>query len=172
MIASVGAEAFGGTRDVERGVAAAIDDDAAAEQRLVLAFHRAQQRDGVEHLCGGAGRDIGALGDMGADRQECGVEPAGLHGFDDIVDLGVELELDAEIEDALDFGIEHVARQAIFRNAEAHHAAGRGPGIVDRHGMAEAAQMIGGGKAGRSGADDQHALAGLAVPAAQSASRA
>jgi hypothetical protein len=33
------AKPFGGARDIERGVAAAIDGDAPAEQRLVLAFH-------------------------------------------------------------------------------------------------------------------------------------
>ena len=154
-----GAQALGGARGIDRGIAAAIDDDAAAEQRLVLAFHRAQHRDGVEHLRGGAGRNKGALADMGADGEEGGVELAGLHGVEDVVDLGVELELDADIEDPLHFRIEHVARQAVFRNAEAHHAAGGGPGIVDRHSMAHAAQMIGGGQAGRTGADDQHALA-------------
>ena len=38
--------------------------------------------------------------------------------------LRVELELDAEVEDALDLGVEHVARQPVLRDAEAHHAAG------------------------------------------------
>ena len=38
------AEALGGARDVDRGVAAAVDDDAAAEQRLLLALHAAQHR--------------------------------------------------------------------------------------------------------------------------------
>ena len=98
---------------------------------------------------------------MGADGEECGVELAGFHRFENIVDLGIELELDAEIEDPLDFRIEHVARQSVLRDAEAHHAAGRRSGIVDRDGMAHAAQMIGRGKTGRSGADHQHAFAGF-----------
>ena len=59
----------------------------------------------------------------------------------------------------LHFGIQHIARQAIFRNAEPHHAARRGAGLLDRHGMAEPRQMIGGRQARRSGADDQHFLA-------------
>ena len=83
---------------------------------------------------------------MGADRQECRVEPAGLHRFKKFVDLGIELELDAEIEDPLYFRIEHVARQPVLGNAEAHHPAGRRPGIVDRDGVAHAAQMIGRGQ--------------------------
>ena len=44
----LGAEAPGGARGVDRGVAAAVDDDAPAEQRPLLALHAAQQRDGVE----------------------------------------------------------------------------------------------------------------------------
>ena len=38
-------------------------------------------------------------------------------------DAALELDLDAEVEDALDFGVEHVARRAVARNAVAHHAA-------------------------------------------------
>ena len=44
------AEPLGGARDVERGVAAAVDHDAPAEQRLFLAFHGAQHRHRVEDL--------------------------------------------------------------------------------------------------------------------------
>jgi hypothetical protein len=47
MIAS-SRPALGGARGVDRGVAAAVDDDAAAEQRRLLALHVAQQRDRVE----------------------------------------------------------------------------------------------------------------------------
>ena len=62
-------------------------------------------------------------------------------------------------DDARDLGVEHVARQAVFRDAEAHHAAGERAGFADRHVVAEAAQMIGGGEARGAGADDEHALA-------------
>ena len=45
---------------------------------------------------------------------------------------------DAEIDDAADLGIEHVARQAVFGNAEAHHAAGERAGLVNFHRMTHA----------------------------------
>ena len=61
---------------VERGVAAAVDDDPAAEPQPLLAFHRMQEVHGVEDLRRPAGRDIGAPGDMGADREEGGVVTA------------------------------------------------------------------------------------------------
>ena len=106
------AQPLGRSRDVERGVAAAVHDDAPAEHRLFLTLHAAQHRHRIEHVRGFAGRDIGALGDMRADREERGVEAARLHRVEDIGDLAIELQFDAQVEDALDLGIEHVARQA------------------------------------------------------------
>ena len=113
----------------------------------------------VEDLRRAAGRDIGALGDMRADRQEGRVVAALAIVASMSSTLAFEFELDAHVDDARDLGVEHVARQAVFRDAEAHHAAGHRAGLADRHLMAETAQMIGGGQARRTGADDQHALA-------------
>ena len=95
---------------------------------------------------------------MGADGEEGGIEPAGLHGLLDVLDLGVELERDAQIEDALDLGVQDLARQTVLGDAEAHHAAGEGAGLLDRHLVAQARQMIGGRESGRPGADHQHVL--------------
>jgi hypothetical protein len=117
--------------------------------------------DGIENLRRFAGRNVGALGDMRADRQERRIEPAQHHRFGDVDDLGVEPQRDAEIEDARDFGIEDIARQPVFRNAEAHHPAGHRAGFVDLDRMAEAAQVVGGRQARRPSADDKHALAAL-----------
>ena len=75
--------------------------------------------------------------------------------------LVIELQLDTEVEDALDLGVEHVARQPVFGNAEAHHAARERSGVDDLDAVAEAPQMIGGRKPRGSGADDQHPLAAL-----------
>src|SRR5450631_16123 len=100
---------------------------------------------------------------MGADGEECRVKPASLHRFENFVDLGIELELDAEIEDPLYFRIEHVARQSVLGDAEAHHPASRRPGIVYRNAMPHASQMIGRRKTGRSRADHQHAFAAFDV---------
>jgi hypothetical protein len=45
--------------------------------------------------------------------------------------------VDAELDDALDLGVEHVARQAVAGDAEAHHAAGHRAGLADRHAWPE-----------------------------------
>ena len=97
---------------------------------------------------------------MGADRQKRRVEAAIGHGLRDILDLGVVFDDDAEVGNALYLGIENIARQAIFGNAEPHHAARRGPGFPDRHGMAETGEVIGRRQARWAGADDQCFLAG------------
>jgi hypothetical protein len=61
-----GAQPLGGARHVDGGVAAAVDHHAAAEHRLLFAFHAAQHRDRVEDARAVLGRDVGALGDVRA----------------------------------------------------------------------------------------------------------
>jgi hypothetical protein len=83
----LGAEPLGGAGDVDGGVAAAVDHDAAAEQGLLFAgLHAAQHRDRVEDLAGVAGRDVGALGDVRADGEEAGVELAPFMVASQVVD--------------------------------------------------------------------------------------
>ncbi len=154
-----GAQPLGGACNVERRVAAAVDDDAAAQHRLVLALHAAQHRHGVEHPRGLASRDVCALGDVRADREKGRVEASLAHGVEDVPHLVVELQFDPELDDALDLGVQHVARQSVFRDAEAHHAARQRARFSDGHAMPAAAQMIRGREPRRAGADDQNALA-------------
>ena len=118
-----GAEPLRGARRVHRRVAAAVDDDPPAELRALLALHAAQQRDRVEDARGLAGGDVGALGEVGADGEEGGVEAALAHALERVLAAALELELDAHREDPLDLGVEHLARQPVGGDAEAHHAA-------------------------------------------------
>jgi hypothetical protein len=60
-----------------------------------------------------------------------GVEIAGLLLGQQVVDPMVEHDLDAHVLNALDLGVQHVARQAVGGNTEVHHAAGHRPGFVD-----------------------------------------
>jgi hypothetical protein len=71
------------------------------------------------------------------------------------------LDDDAHVDDALHLGVEHVARQAVLGDAEAHHPAQQRPGFDHRHGVAEPAQVVGRRHARGAGADDQHALSGF-----------
>ena len=74
--------------------------------------------------------------------------------------LALSFELHAQVEDALHLAVEHVARQAVGGDAEAHHAAGHGPGLVDRDLVAQARQVVGRREPRGPRADDQHLLAG------------
>jgi hypothetical protein len=78
------------------------------------------------------------------------------HGRRDVADRTTELEGDAGVEDALDLCVHHIAGQAVLGDAEAHHATGHRPRLLDGDGVAEPRQVIGGGQATRPGADDEH----------------
>ena len=116
-----------GARRVHRGVAAAIDHHAAAEQRLFPRADLAQQGDRVQHPRRVAGRDVDMLRDMRADRDEHGVEVARLLFRQQVGHLVVQHDPHAHRLDARDFAHQVGARQPVGGNAEMQHAAGSGP---------------------------------------------
>ena len=129
-----GAQALGGARHVDaRCCRRRRPPRGGRACGLFLALHAAQHRARRRGSSPRAGRDVGALGDVRADREEGGVEAARAAWCLDVaVDLGVELERHAQVENALHLGVQHVARQAVLGDAEAHHAAGDRAGLVDR----------------------------------------
>ena len=98
---------------------------------------------------------------MRADREERRIELPLAHAVEDVIDFRIEPDLDTEVDDALHFCLEHVARQAILRDTEAHHAAHHRARIHNGDVMAETAQVIGRRHAGRPCADDQDSFAGF-----------
>ena len=155
-----GAEAPGGAGGVHGGVAAAVDHDAAAQQRLVLALHVAQQGDGVQDVRRLPRRDVGAAADVRADGQEHRIESSLGLGGHEVVHTGVQFQFHAHGQYPVDLGVQHVAGQPVRRDPEAHHAAGLGTRLADHDVVAHSAQVIGGRQARRTSADDQHPLAG------------
>jgi hypothetical protein len=71
----VGAQALRRARGVHRGVAAAVDDHPAAQQRRLAGLDIVQQRNRVEHAHRVARRNVDMLADVRADREERRVEP-------------------------------------------------------------------------------------------------
>ncbi len=67
-------------------------------------------------------------------------------------------DLDPEIHDALDLGVEHARREPIVGNAEPEHAPGIPAALVHRHRIATACHLIGEGQPGRPGTDDADRL--------------
>ena len=151
-----GAEAAGGARGIHGSVAAAIDDDAATEQRRRAGAGLVQHVDGIEHAGRVTGRDIDVLADPSADGDEDRIEAAGRLFGHQVLDLAVGNDLDPHRLDAGDVGHQLLARQAVGGDAEMHHAAGERTGLVDLDGVAEPGQMIGRRQARGPGADHQH----------------
>jgi hypothetical protein len=87
------------------------------------------------------------------DRVEATFDTLGLE-IDDVV-IGAETH--AELLEAPEFGIEHVAWQAIARDAVAHHPAGLGAGVTDLHLVPEPRQVAGGREPARPCTDHEHA---------------
>ena len=154
-----GAEALGRSRRIHGGVAAAVDHHAATEARLLADAHAAQQAHGVEHAGDVARRDVDVFRDMGADRDEHGIEAAVRQLGEQVLDLVIEDDAHAHVLDPPNFLHEVFPRQAVGGNAEMHHAARQRAGFVDLDCMTQSRQVIGGGEAARAGADHQHALA-------------
>jgi hypothetical protein len=156
----VGAHAPRHARRVHRGVAATVDRHAPADHRPLAGRHVAEERDGVDDRAGVPGRDVDALGQMRAHRDEDRVEAA-------LVALGGEIghamsarHANAQRRDAIQLSAEDVARQAVGRDAVAHHAAGLRAGVADLDLVAEPGQVVRRRPAARPGADHEHALAG------------
>ena len=90
------------------------------------------------------GRDVGALADVGTDREERRVEAALVHRLLDVGHLAIQVELDPHVEDALNLGVEHVAGQPVLGDPEAHHPPRHRPRLANRH-LVAAAPQVGGG---------------------------
>ncbi len=156
----LGAKPFRHARRVHRGVAAAHDADHAPERRRTALFNLLHHRDGVDDLAAVHRWNVEMVGDLGADRQEHGVERAGRLLSEHVVHPGVANDLHPHRLDARDLLVDPLARQAVGGNPVVHHAARLGVGIADLDVVPEAPQVVCARQAGRAGADDEHALPG------------
>ena len=111
--------------NVHRGVAAADHEHPAggiSQSAVVEGIQERDAADAIGRLVGARHRQRRAV--LGAEPHEYRVELAFQLGKRNVdADLLAGNNRDAEIDDALDLGVEHMARRAIARNAVAHHAA-------------------------------------------------
>ena len=129
-----GPEAPRGARRVERGVAAAVDDDASPEQRWVVVGHLVQERDGVEDLgrvTGGNVRPACRVGrpPPGRPRRSSPSRRSGRCR----ATLWSSTTSTPMSMTSRDLGVEHRARQPVRRYAVAHHATESGSGVDEAH---------------------------------------
>ena len=158
----LGAQAPGGAGRVHRGVAAAVDDDAAAEQRAcspradIAAAARPRRARAPRRAPGyrRAGATWAPIATNTASNRPvcCSARTSSTLWLSTILTPNRSMRAIS----AHQVG----ARQPVGGNAEMQHAAGDRAGLVDFDLMAEPGQMVRGGQAARPGADDQHALAG------------
>ena len=92
---------------------------------------------------------------MRTDREKSRIEAAFAHAMQHVIHSDPKLQADAHIKNALYLGVEHVARQAILRDAEAHHAARHRTCFQYRYFVPETPQVIGSRKTRRARADDE-----------------
>jgi hypothetical protein len=151
----VDAEALRRACRVHRGIAAAVDGDAAPELRYFALLGAGQEADGVEDLAGFAARDVDLLADVRTYRDEHGIEAAFFLFGEHVIDPMVERDLHPHVLDAFDLGLEFIARHAVGRDAEMDHAARDGPCLADLDFVAEPDEMVGRRQPARSGADDE-----------------
>ena len=156
------AQAAGNGCDVDRGIAAADDDDAVADVLQAAFVEGAQERDGG-HAVGrfGAGNGQRPAG-LGAHRHEDGVVVLVEFVKADVAaDAALETGFNTHFDDAVDFRVQHFARGTEARDAVAHHAAELFVLVEDGDAMAAQTQLVGGGQTGRARADDGNLLAGF-----------
>ena len=156
----LGAKATRRAGSVHGSVAAAINHHAAAEQRRLPGLDIVQIRHRIEHLDRVARGNVHVLGEMGADRDEDGVELTRFLFGKNIVDFVIDDYPDAHALNLADLFHQILARQPVGGNAEMQHAAGQRACLVDLHLMAKPRQMIGGRETARTSPDHQYALAG------------
>ena len=167
------AQPLRGARDVERGVAAAVDDDPPAEHRLLLALHAAQHRHRVEHVRRLARGNVRALGDVRADGEERGVEAALRHRRRGCSRPWCSSSSSTPMSRMRAISASSTSRgRRYFGMPKRIMPPAIGPASTIFTRVAEAAQVIGGGQPRGPRADDQHALAGRLLAAGRTSSLA
>ena len=150
-----------GAGRVHGGVAAAQDQHGVADVDLLAQRDLPQEDDGVHGARKVFSRDAERPPDVSADADEGGLEALLLQvgELDVAAQAGVVADLDALLLDELGLAADDVAGQAVLGDAHVHHAARHGQVFEDGGGVAQTGQVVGGGEAGRPGADDGHLLA-------------
>ena len=146
----VGTEAACHPGGVEGGVAAAVHRHPPADHRTFARGDAPQEGHRVDDRTGIAGRDVHPLGQVGADRDEHGVEvPLDALGGQ-VLHRVITGQNDTQRGDPSQLGVEHVARQPVGGNAVPHHPARPGARVADLDVMAEPCQVVGGRQPARA----------------------
>ena len=157
------AEAFGRARCVHRGVAGAVDNNAATQFGGFAGADFLQQADGVDDMGGVARGDVDMAPGLRADRNEDGVEIAVPLLCQHVLHLMVQDDTNPCRLDPSDFLHQDFAGQPVGGDAEVQHATGQRASLMNFDLVAEQGQVIGGGEAARTGANDEDPFPGAVI---------
>ena len=148
-------------RHVDGSIAAADDYDAFADVLQTSVVERLQERGCGDHVRGFAIGDRQRATSLRTHAEEHRIELlADLLQCDVLADMAVHARLHAQIDDALDFSIQHIARGTKAGDTVAHHAAEEFVLVENGDFVPLQCQLIGAGQAGRAAAEDRNFLAG------------
>ncbi len=154
-------EAPGGTRGVERRVAAAVDGNPPTEQRRITRGHLMEERHRVDDLGRVPGGNVDSPANLGTDRQKDRVElTRATFGFDVVHHVSYH-DLNSDTHNARYFGVERGARESVGGDAIAHHAAELFGRIDETDLVAETAKMVRRAESRGTGAHDENPFAGI-----------
>ena len=128
----IGAEPPGRARGVHGRIAAAVDRDAASDPRRVAGLGLSEKLQRVVDPTGISCGNVLTLAQVCTNGDEHRIEMSGGLLGHHVIDLVIQDDLDAHRDNPCDLGVEHFARQAVFRNAEVHHSARQRPCLMDR----------------------------------------
>ncbi len=158
----VGGGPQGGPGSVHGDVASTDHHDLLSHLSLVALVDVDQELDRLEHPVRLVTRDVEPAPQGGPEGQHHAVMALAEFFEGDIpAEAGVHLHLDAEGEDRIDLRLNQGPVEAVLGDAEDHHPAEDPGGLVDRHLIAPQPQVVSGGQAGRSAADDPDRLLAL-----------
>ncbi len=144
------------THGIHRRVARADDAHFGADWDGVLLAHAAQEADAVHHPVGVLTRKVQLLGELGSYGNEDGDIAVAAELLDGEVHTGLLAvpNLDPEFIQDRQVLIDLRLGEPVGRNRPADHSAGIGVRLEDGDRKPVVAEFLGGGEAGRAGADD------------------
>ena len=147
-----------GPDTVHGRVAGTHDAHARPDRHRPALADAAQEGHPVDHVARIVARQPQRLGLLGADRDEDLPEPLAAEVVEHHVHAGAlaVADLDAEALQDGEVLVDLRLRQPVGGDRPGHHAAGIRMRLEDRDADARAGQPLGGGQAGRPGADDRH----------------
>ena len=150
-----------GSAGIHRRVSASDDGNLFTEVNRFVPYHFAQEINSSDDAFRVFTRTSDAGGHPRADSEQHRVKiSAHCLKRDILADLGVRYDFNAHGADQLDFAVQNLLGESVFRNSVAEHSSQLGHRVEDRDLVTHLAQEIRGRKSHRTSADDRNRFSG------------